>query len=375
MINQKVESKNGVDSTYNYEYDSRGRLTTVTKDNQVVESYTYDNNGNRISATVDGVTTTAYYTLDDQTEVYGDNTYTYDQDGQLISKQSSSGTTTYSYNTYGALTDVTLEDGTTIKYHLNPLGQRVAKEVNGVVTEKYLWENLTTLLAILDADDNLVQRYNYSDERVPTSLTQDNQTYYLHYDQVGTLKVVTDENHNIVKEITYDTYGNILNDSNPNFTVPFGFAGGVQDRDTKLVHFGYREYDPYTAKWTSKDPIDFSGGDTNLYGYVLNDPVNFVDPEGLKGLMGEVGEQVLGYSYASGLEYTGMNSTMAGIIGEGLTASTVAALGSGPFAPIAAVLAFPVGVTEGLIYEAFFADDLENLLDYLDNDFSELTCP
>ena len=52
--------------------------------------------------------------------------------------------------------------------------------------------------------------------------------------------------------------------------------------DTNLVHFGYREYDPYTAKWTTKDPIDFSGGDTNLYGYVLNDPVNFVDPEGLK---------------------------------------------------------------------------------------------
>jgi RHS repeat-associated protein len=119
---------------------------------------------------------------------------------------------------------------------------------------------------------------------VPTSLTQDNQTYYLHYDQVGTLKLVTDENHNIVKEITYDTYGNILNDTNPNLKVPFGFAGGLQDQHTKLVHFGYREYDPYTAKWTSKDPIDFYGGDTNLYGYVLNDPVNFVDPEGLWSL-------------------------------------------------------------------------------------------
>ncbi|MDR0407873.1 MAG: hypothetical protein LBH45_02975 [Campylobacteraceae bacterium] len=32
----------------------------------------------------------------------------------------------------------------------------------------------------------------------------------------------------------------------------------------------------------SKDPIDFDGGDSNLYNYVLNDPVNGVDPEGLK---------------------------------------------------------------------------------------------
>ena len=37
-----------------------------------------------------------------------------------------------------------------------------------------------------------------------------------------------------------------------------------------------------TGKWTAKDPIDFSGGDSNLYGYVLGNPVNFVDPIGLK---------------------------------------------------------------------------------------------
>jgi uncharacterized protein RhaS with RHS repeats len=47
------------------------------------------------------------------------------------------------------------------------------------------------------------------------------------------------------------------------------------------VHFGYREYDPFTGKWTTKDPLLFGGGDSNLYGYVLGDPVNLVDPEGL----------------------------------------------------------------------------------------------
>jgi len=63
--------------------------------------------------------------------------------------------------------------------------------------------------------------------------------------------------------------------------VPFGFAGGLYDSDTKLVHFGYREYDPFTGKWSAKDPLLFGGGDSNLYGYVLGDPVGGIDPSGL----------------------------------------------------------------------------------------------
>ncbi|MGH8488940.1 MAG: RHS repeat-associated core domain-containing protein [Gammaproteobacteria bacterium] len=47
------------------------------------------------------------------------------------------------------------------------------------------------------------------------------------------------------------------------------------------MRFGARDYDPETGRWTAKDPIRFDSGDTNLYGYVLNDPINFFDPLGL----------------------------------------------------------------------------------------------
>jgi RHS repeat-associated protein len=105
--------------------------------------------------------------------------------------------------------------------------------------------------------------------------------YYLHYDQVGSLRAISDTDNNIVKEIIYDTYGNILTDSNATLKVPFGFAGGLYDPDTKLTRFGYRDYDAYTGKWTAKDPIGFDGGDSNLYGYVLGDPISGFDPMGL----------------------------------------------------------------------------------------------
>jgi len=68
-------------------------------------------------------------------------------------------------------------------------------------------------------------------------------------------------------------------DTNPGFQ-PFGFAGGLYDPQTGLVRFGVRDYDPETGRWTAKDPIGFDGGDTNLYGYVVNDPVNLFDPLG-----------------------------------------------------------------------------------------------
>jgi len=282
QIVTKTETLEGVDTTYDYSYDEMGRLIEVKKDNQIVESYSYDANGNRESATVNSTSTTGSYTLDDALTVYGDNTYRYDEDGYLIEKTAPEGSTTYTYNTLGALTKVVLPNGTTIEYPQDALNRRVAKKVNGVIVEKYLWEDLTTLLAVYDKDDNLIQRFEYADQRMPVAMMQNGQKYYLYYDQVGSLRAVSDTNGHIIKEITYDTYGNIIADSNPNFKVPFGFAGGLYDPDTKLTHFGYREYDAFTGKWTAKDPIGFAGGDSNLYGYVLNDPVNLMDPEGLR---------------------------------------------------------------------------------------------
>ncbi|CAA6817654.1 MAG: Rhs family protein [uncultured Sulfurovum sp.] len=281
QIQWKYENSRGAGAhSFTYTYDKRNRLTHVKDSGKLVEHYSYDANGNRASATVHGVTTVASYTLDDQLEVYGDNTYRYDNDGYLQEKVTPEGTTTYEYGSRGELKEV-ITPSQTITYKHNALNQRVAKLIDGQVVEKYLWKDLTTLLAIYDKDDALLQRFAYSDRRMPLSMTMHNQTYYLHYDQVGTLRVVTNAYGQNIKEITYDTYGNILKDSNPDFKVPFGFAGGLYDTDTKLTRFGYRDYDAYVGKWTAKDPIGFSGGDSNLYGYVLGDPVNFVDPSGL----------------------------------------------------------------------------------------------
>lgn len=74
--------------------------------------------------------------------------------------------------------------------------------------------------------------------------------------------------------------------------------GDLHHKDTDITHFGARDYDPETGRWTAKDPILFAGGDTNLFAYVNNDPVNWSDPERLApnesyATLEEAGEQAI----------------------------------------------------------------------------------
>ena len=60
---------------------------------------------------------------------------------------------------------------------------------------------------------------------------------------------------------------------------PIRFSTKYRDNETGLYYYGYRYYSPSLGRWISRDPIDEQGG-LNLYGFVNNDPVNYIDPLG-----------------------------------------------------------------------------------------------
>jgi RHS repeat-associated protein len=107
-------------------------------------------------------------------------------------------------------------------------------------------------------------------------------TYRIISDHLGSVHLVVNAATGaIAQQMNYDEFGRVIQDTNPGFQ-PFGFAGGIYDSATRLVRFGARDYDAGAGRWTTKDPIGFEGGSTNLYEYVYSDPINWSDPAGLK---------------------------------------------------------------------------------------------
>jgi len=294
------------------------------------------------------------YSDEDHLLTAGATTYQYDLDGFLTTKTDGANITSYDYSSRGELLSVTLPDSTLIEYVHDPLGRTIAKKVDGIIVDKYLWQGLTRLLAVYDGSDNLIMRLEYADGRMPVSMTKNGITYYLTYDQVGSLRVVADTAGNMVKRIDYDSFGNIIADSNPGVTVPFGFAGGLHDRNTGLVRFGFRDYDPDVGRWTAKDPIVFAGGNTDLYGYCLNDPVNWMDPYGLRNW----GEIAFGVG-------SGLKGVFTFTIGTTAIGATIVLTGGNiPLTALVAVEMVPVFYASILEFEHAWHEIHEGWIDH-----------
>src|SRR4029077_2590427 len=120
----------------------------------------------------------------------------------------------------------------------------------------------------------------------------------------------------------------------------FRFAGGLGDRDTGLVRFGARDYDPALGRFTTPDPLRFGGGGTNLYGYALNDPVNLSDPSGqiLDTLLDigfiaydlfDIGRSLMNGCGVSGMQALALGADVAGALIPFVAGGGVGAAGGG----------------------------------------------
>ncbi len=136
------------------------------------------------------------------------------------------------------------------------------------VPEGFLYDGQLRPVAWLDGSGAVKATFVYGTRvNVPEYVVVGSSTYRIVTDYLGSPRLVIDTSSGaVVQRVDYDEWGVVLSDTAPGFQ-PFGFAGGLYDRDTGLVRFGARDYDAAVGRWVNKDPIRFRGG-LNLYMYV-----------------------------------------------------------------------------------------------------------
>ncbi len=288
---------------FEYKYNDRGQLAEVFRNGELLRSYRYDQNGNRKVKKLREHEIKATYDDQDRLLTYGDLEFRYNANGDLISKiekkNQDSGddndrhplvskntiqkTTKYKYDVFGNLKFVELPTHQVIEYIIDGQSRRVGKKIDGKFVQGFVYQNQTKIIAELDSTGKIAKQFVYGEKsNIPDYMIYKGKEFRIISDQVGTPKVIVDSaTGEVIEKFDFDEFGILLDKKESRKSlIPFGFAGGIKDDDTNLVRMGARDYEPIIGRWLSKDPIRFGARDSNLYGYVANDPVNFNDPSG-----------------------------------------------------------------------------------------------
>lgn len=216
--------------------------------------------------------------------------------GRRTSADDGTDLTEYRYDAMGNLRAVQLPDGGRLAYRVDGLNRRVEKLVYDAVDALVRWERYTykdqlepVAMQVLNPANGSTTSVLYfvygTTPHVPAYMVDDLGNHFAFVtDQVGSVRQVVEVSTGaVVHSMRYTAFGEVLEDDFVGAwpPQPFGYAGGLYDRETGFVRFGARDYDAFTRRWTAKDPIRFEGGDTNLFAYVGNNPVESVDPTGL----------------------------------------------------------------------------------------------
>jgi RHS repeat-associated protein len=376
LITKIVEEKSGrLLQSWGLGYDRDNRLLTANSSTGAKYGYTLDPAGNITKFAAPSGTSAAAYNQVNALTKFAGTPFTYDADGNLLSD----GVRTYSWDAENRLAAVT-RAGVHSSFAYDGLGRRIAitDTASGRTTRThYVWCGRQICQSRNGVTS--VQRLYYPEGEV---IAASKESFYYGPDQVGSVRDVfaSSPAFSMVQSYDYDPYGDPTTSRASGPLTDFRYAGMFYHSDSGLYLTRYRAYDPRTSRWLSRDPIGENGGinvpfgatyhnattggriskqwiqlwgrDPNLYKYVLSNPINLRDPNGLQSWTPSFGISiwdtifgVLG-AVGAGAQYGGVS--VSAIIAA---PSVMGALGVSIAATAAAgvVGAFVVGIAVGSV--------------------------
>ena len=284
-----------------YTYDKENHLLSSGSNGKAYVNYSYDKRGNLILQESSGQKTeyeynhenrmTACKVIDKKAKSQSISKYAYDPFGRRIIVQDFDKTalrTIYESFTFGIIKEgqtfangmfTTFGDsGFSSEHSLSPTGDRYRYLENDMDTNRYSY-----------IDDNSYKSvsHRYKGERSSilvngTTAAQATSLYgtaYFATDTQGSIRSITGQYKTAKIRFNYDIFGRPLYDDSSNTPATgLGYTGKQLDPTSKLYNYGFRDYSPSFARFTTRDPIRDGH---NWFAYCNGDPVNFLDIDGL----------------------------------------------------------------------------------------------
>jgi RHS repeat-associated protein len=330
LITQAVDG----DGTTNYTYDAAGQLTGASHTDPAnpAETYAYDANGNRTAT----ATQPTGYTTGPGNRLLSDGTYNYvyDNSGNTIRRTNIATGAVREFqwdyrNLLTAVIDKTSGGTETqrVEFTYDVLGRRIGKAVaigGSTTSTSFVYDGSDVVLEFSDSDGPtgpaapvLAERYLHG-PAVDQVFAQDNgagDVRWLLSNHLGSTTDVLDAAGAVIDHIKYDSYGNIISQTDVTRSSRYLFTGREFDAETGLYYYRARYYTASNGRFMSEDPLGSTSGDVNFFRYVNNSPVSNTDRYGLTSWW-DIVQSILGQGFdanAHGASLPGLIDAISGL--------------------------------------------------------------
>ena len=257
------------DGVHTYEYDDRGRLTSL---DHGAATYTLNTLGQRVKKTV---------TLSGQAgDANGDGIINANDRPATINAILGSATAPGNADCNGD-TQITVQD-------LVCLNTLIASGTNTGMnqTRHFAYDEAGHLRGEYDSSGNAIQEYVWFGDQ-PLAVLKGTAVFNVYTDHLNTPRLIADQGNKTVWTWTADPFGTTAANEDADgdgvaFNFNLRFPGQYFDQESGLHYNYFRSYDPQTGRYIESDPIGLSGG-LNPYTYVFGNPVGYSDSPGLMG--------------------------------------------------------------------------------------------